>query len=629
MSTRVPGPGGPGHALRTFTADRSVTQHRLRPGTLRRVAALARPHRRDMSVFLMVVAVSAALTALTPLLIRRLLDEGVTAGRRDVVLGSATLLALAAVGAAALAVLSRRLSARIGERLVMDLRTRVFDHVQSMPVSFFTRSRTGTLVQRLSGDVLGAQQAFTQTLSTVVSNVLTVVLVLLAMASMSWQLTVGAVLLVPLFVLPARRVGQRLAGLTAQTYTLNAEMTQTMTERFSVAGALHVTLMADPAEESRAFADRAASVRDVGIERARWASLLRISLTLLASVAVAAVYGFGGLMALSGTLTVGVLVALAAYLTQLYGPITALSNVQVDVMGALVSFERVFEVLDLVPAITDGPGARPLPRPAGAVPPAVELDHVGFTYPSGEGQTLDAADPPEEGDGARPTLDDVTLRLAPGEKVALVGASGAGKTTLWQLIARLYDVDAGSVRIAGQDVRSTTRASLRETVGVVTQDAHLFHDTVRANLLLSRPGATEAELIEALDRAQVLDVVRRLPRGLDTVVGDRGYRLSGGERQRLAIARLLLTDPGVVILDEATAHLDATSERAVLRALDEAVHGRTSLVIAHRLSTVRSADRVVVLDRGRVVQEGTHADLLAIEGPYATLYTAQLASAAA
>ncbi|MEN1975386.1 ABC transporter ATP-binding protein [Cellulomonas sp. P4] len=613
---------------RSFRLDPSVARRRVTRDVLRRILTFARPYRRLITVFLVLIAFDAAVGAATPLLYQRIIDDGIAQGRTGVVLALAGVVALLALVSAGLALASRWLSARIGEGLIVDLRTQVFDHVQRMPLAFFSRTQTGALVQRLNGDVLGAQQAFTSTLSNVVSNVLTVVLVIAAMLSLSWQITLVSLVLLPVFVLPVRAMGRRLAAVTQEAYGLNADMGQTMTERFNVAGAQLVKLYGRADDETAVFAGRASRVRDIGITSAMYSAVFRIGLTLVAAVAVAIVYGLGGVLAIQGSLTVGVVVALTSYLTRLYGPITALSNVQVDVMTTLVSFERVLEVLDLRPSVDDAPDARPLPDDLPRTA-SIELDRVTFRYPSAAEVSLASLESVARLQTEVPgtTLHDVSFRVPHGHVVALVGPSGAGKSTISQLVARLYDVTAGAVRVAGQDVRELTQASLRDAVGIVTQDAHLFHDTIRANLLYARPGAGDAELEQALRRAQIWDLVSRLPDGVDTVVGDRGYRLSGGERQRLAIARLLLKAPPVVILDEATAHLDSESEAAVQRALAEALEGRTALVIAHRLSTIREADAIVVLDEGRVVEQGTHAELLAAGGLYAELYETQYAPA--
>ncbi len=625
--------------LRSYSRDPEIATHRLVPGTWRRVLGYARPYRGAIAGFLVLTVLGAVLVILTPLLLRRIVDDGVTPGNRSVVVRISLAVAALAVVDAVLGLVSRWLSARIGEGLIFDLRTQVYGHVLRQPIAFFTRAQTGALVSRLNSDVIGAQQAFTSTLSAVVSNVVSLVLVTAAMLYLSWQITVGALALLPLFLLPARRVGARLQRLTRESMQLNAELGSRMTERFNVAGALLVKLFGRPPVEDLEYADRAGRVRDIGVRIAMSNRVFFTGLTLVAALATALVYGVGGLATIRGQMTVGTLLALAALLARLYGPLTALSTVRVDVMTAMVSFERVFEVLDLQPLVRDHDDATELPRG----PMSVELDRVSFHYPSAEEISLASleqiavADRPESwpaqgtpasgdlGPGRPLVLDRVDLRVEPGQLVALVGPSGAGKTTITTLVARLYDATSGAVRLGGTDVRRLTQSSLHEAVGVVTQEAHLFHDSVRANLRYARPGATEADMVAALRAAQVWSVVERLPEGLDTVVGDRGHRLSGGEKQRIALARLLLKAPDVLILDEATAHLDSESEVAVQRALDTALRGRTALVIAHRLSTVRAADLIVVLDGGRVVERGRHEELLARRGLYADLYTTQFA----
>ncbi|WP_248257708.1 ABC transporter ATP-binding protein [Georgenia sp. EYE_87] len=652
------GMGGPGGYGRTLRQDSSVKDHHLTPGTTRRVLGYARPYRYQIFWFLLLVVAGALLVVATPLLLQRIIDDGVAEGDRRLVVVLASLVALVAVGEAVLTLVQRWFSTRIGEGLIYDLRTDVFSHVQLQSIAFFTRSQTGSLVTRLNSDVIGAQRAFTSTLSGVVSNVISVVVVLATMLALSWQITVLALLVVPFLLLPARRVGRRLAGLNRRGMELNAELGNRMTERFNVGGALLVKLFGTPAREDAEFAEKAAAVRDIGIRTAMSNRVFFAALGAMASLATALVYGVGGVLAIDGTVTVGTLVAFAGLLGRLYGPVTGLSNVQVDVMSALVSFERVFEVLDLRPLITDAPDAVDLPDG----PLSVELEDVRFSYPRPErvslasleglppaeaGEPAAHADGRAQGDGQvaadgrdrasdgqpapalrRPdeeVLRGISLRVAPGSMLALVGPSGAGKTTLSTMVARLYDPTSGTVRVGGLDLRGVRQASLHAAVGVVTQDAHLFHDTVRANLLYARPDATDDELFAALRAAYVEPLVRRLPDGLETVVGDRGHRLSGGEKQRVAIARLLLRSPRVVVLDEATAHLDSESEAAVQLALDTAMEGRTSIVIAHRLSTVRKADSIAVVDGGRVVEQGTHAELLASHGLYAELYETQFA----
>ena len=533
----------------------------------------------------------------------------------------------------------RWFSARIGEGLIYDLRTQVFDHVQRQPIAFFTRAQTGSLVSRLDGDVVGAQQAITSTLSGVISNLLSLILILVALFYLSWLVTVIALVLIPLFILPARLVGRRMQRLTRESMQLNAEMGSTMTERFNVAGAMLVKLFGRPRDESAAFSSRAAKVRDIGVVTAMYGQVLFVSLTLLASLVTALVYGLGGVLVIRGTFQIGTLVALTYLLGRVYGPITSLSSVQINVMTALVSFDRVFEVLDLKPLIAEKPDAVRLPRTAdangqGALAPEIEFADVSFRYPSASEVSLASLESialpaPERRDAGAGVLHEVSFRAPSGQLTALVGPSGAGKTTITALAARLYDPNEGTVRIGGHDLRDVTQESLHDAVGVVTQDAHLFHDTIRANLTYARPAATELELIEACEAAQIWDLISGMPDGLDTVVGDRGYRLSGGEKQRVAVARLLLKAPSVVVLDEATAHLDSESEVAVQRALKTALAGRTSLVIAHRLSTIREADQILVVDAGRITERGTHEELLAAGGLYADLYHTQFAGQAA
>jgi ATP-binding cassette subfamily B protein len=618
-------PGG-WHMMRSLTRDSSVAQRKLASGTPRRVMGYARPYKSQIGVVLAMVVLDSALVVATPLLLGEIVDKGVIPKHADVVIHLSLIIAALAILDGVLTLGQRWYSSRIGEGLIFDLRTQVFNHVLKQPIAFFTRTQTGALVSRLNNDVIGAQQAFTSTLSGVVSNVVSLLFIVTAMAAKSWQLTLAALVLLPFFLIPARVMGGRLAGLSYDAMGLNAELGTRMTERFNVAGALLVKLFGKPRIEDEQYSERAGRVRDIGVKIALYRTVLLIALTLVASLATALIYGAGGVMAVNGTLTVGTLLALAALLGRLYGPLTALSNVRVDVMTALVSFERVFEVLDLKPLIQEA--AHPVVLPQHPV--SVEFDGVGFRYPSADEVSLTSLEMVASGDrrGGGDVLHDVTFSIQPGELVALVGPSGAGKTTITALVARLYDPTVGQVLLGGTDLREATLESLHDVVGVVTQDAHLFHDTIRTNLAYAKPTATQEEMISVLKSAQVWDLVSSLPEGLDTVVGDRGHRLSGGEKQRLAIARLLLKGPGLVVLDEATAHLDSESELAVQRALDTALAGRTALVIAHRLSTVRGADQILVVDDGRIVERGKHHELLARGGLYADLYNTQFAEQA-
>jgi ATP-binding cassette, subfamily B, bacterial len=621
---------------RGFRMDPSVTKQKLRPGTIRRIARYARPYRWLLAAFLLGTGLDALITVVNPLLLREVIDHGIIAKNERVIVVVAVAVAAVAIFDVFLGFANRWFSARIGESLIYDLRTQVFSHVQRQPIAFFTRAQTGSLVSRLNSDVIGAQQAITSTLSSIVSNALVLILVLIAMISLSWLVTLITLVMIPAFIIPARLVARRLQRLTRESMQLDAAMGSTMTERFNVAGAMLVKLFGKPEEETRVFAGRAARVRDIGVVTAMYGGTLFIALTLLASMATAVVYGVGGTLVIHHAFQLGTLVALTALLARLYGPITSLSNVQVDVMTALVSFDRVFEVLDLKPLIQEKPGAVPLRTSAPAADgqpgsaPAVDFRHVSFHYPAASEVSLASLESialpaPERAGSAQPVLRGVTFQAPPGQLTALVGPSGAGKTTITHLVSRLYDPDQGEVLIGGQDLRDVTLESLHDAVGVVTQDAHMFHDTIRANLSYARPEATEADLVAACQAAQIWELISTLPDGLDTVVGDRGYRLSGGEKQRLAIARLLLKAPSVVVLDEATAHLDSESEAAVQAALKTALTGRTSLVIAHRLSTIREADQILVIDDGQVREHGTHEALLAAGGLYAELYHTQFA----
>jgi ATP-binding cassette subfamily B protein len=613
--------------LRSIQNSERVSQHQINRGTTRRVVAFARPYRNDIAVFLVAVVLAAGIGVATPVLaghvVNAITGGGSTAA--STVIRLALLIAGLAVIDAFLSLAQRWYSARIGEGIILDLRTRVYDHVQRMPLQFFTRTQTGALVSRLNNDVVGAQRAFTSTLSGVVSNVIQLVLTAAVMFTLSWQITALSLMLLPLFIIPARRVGKKLADITRESYNLDAKMNATMTERFNVSGALLVKLFGRPDAEAARFGERAVRVRDIGIQQAMFSRTFFVAMLLVASLAQALTYGLGGWLAVTGSVTAGTVVTLALLLTRLYGPLTALSNVRVDVMSALVSFDRVFEVLDLRPGIVERPDAVAIPAGAGRL----EFRDVHFRYPSAAEVSLATLEDVATLDRTEtaPVLRGVDFTVEPGQMVALVGPSGAGKSTTSMLVSRVYDVTTGAVLVGGVDVRDATLDSLRDTIGVVTQDSHLFHETIAENMRYAMPGATEEDMWEALRGAQVEDLVKSLPDGLDTVVGERGYRFSGGEKQRIAIARLLLKHPSIVILDEATAHLDSESEAAVQRALSAALAGRTALVIAHRLSTVRDADLILVIDRGRIVERGTHDELVAAAGLYAELYRTQFATA--
>ncbi len=611
----------PGVMMRSMRTDPSVVEQKLTRETVRRIAGFAVPHKRLIFGFLVFVIADASLVVANPLLVKKLLDEGVIGKDLGLVVWLAAAMALVSVLDAALGVCSGYLSSRIGESLIFDLRTRVFAHVQRMSLAFFTRTQTGALVSRLNNDVIGAQRAFTSTLSSTVSNSISVVVVGITMLALSWQVTVACLALFPLLLLASRWVGKRISGLTRRQMDGNADLGNMMTERFNVAGALLLKLFGRRDEEDAKYAVKAGVVRDLGVKISLISRVFVATMMLVPALATALVYGIGGALAISGSLSPGTLIALATLLLRLLGPMQGLSNVRVDVMTALVSFDRVFEVLDLPSTVAERPDAVALAPGASKV----EFAQVQFTYPRADEvslaslETVARVEKRESGQ----VLHDVSFTAEPGQMVALVGPSGAGKTTITHLVARLYDVSGGEVRVGGHDVRDVTLQSLEDAVGYVTQDAHMFHDTIRENLLYAAPGVSDDQIWAALESARIATLVRSMPDELDTVVGDRGYRLSGGERQRLAIARLLLKAPGIVVLDEATAHLDSESEYAVQRALDEALEGRTSLVIAHRLSTVRNADQILVVEDGRIVQRGTHEELLVEGGTYAQLYRTQ------
>jgi len=615
------GGGGGRMGLRSMRQNRDILEHQIKKGTLPRMLTYARQYRALLIVFLIAVILDAVVSSVTPLLFAAIIDIGIKHKHEGLVIGLALLGAGLALFDALLSLFERRTSAVIGEGLIYELRAKVFTHIQEMPIAFFSRTQTGALISRLNNDVIGAQQAFTDLFSNVVGNVILVTIVIGTMLVLSWQITLVALLLLPVFLIPARRVGRKLGTLFQRGMELNAEMNMVMTERFNVSGAMLVKLFGRPADEREFFENRAGQVRDIGIHQAMYQRFFFIALSLTASLATAFAYGFGGIEVIHGTIALGTLVALTLYLTRLYGPLTQLSNLNIDYMSAMVSFERLFEVLDLEPMIKESPDAVVMPDG----PAELIFDHVDFSYPGAEEVSLASLEAVARLDDTPRTdvLHDVSFRVEPGTMTALVGHSGAGKTTISMLVSRLYDVDSGAVTINGVDVRNATTASLNAMVGVVTQDPHLFHDTLRANLIFARPAATLGEIEAALRAAQIWELVRSLPLGLETVVGERGYRLSGGEKQRVALARLLLKAPRLVVLDEATAHLDNESESAVQRALDQTMSSRTSLVIAHRLSTIRNADQILVVENGTIVQRGSHAELLAEGGVYRVLYETQ------
>jgi ATP-binding cassette subfamily B protein len=610
---------GAGQALRQ---DASILKESIKPGTTGRVMRFAGAYGGGLTLFGVVVVLAAMVGNINPLLYRDLINHGVLGHDAGLVVRLAALAAAIMVADAGLGLFQAYLAARIGKDILLRLRTDLFNHIQRMPLAFFMRAQTGALVSRLNGDVSGAQSAFTDVLSSVLGNLISVVMVAGFMFVLSWKITLAALVMLPLFLLPARRMGQALQKMARESYDLNAAVNAVMTERFGVAGALLAKLFGRPADEAALFDAKARAVGDLSVRRSVYGRIFFTALSLMAGFAVALTFGWGGVLAVNNELDVGTLVALTSYLTRLYGPITGLSNIQITVMTALVSFDRVFEIMDLKPAIAEKPQARPIP----AGPAEIRFDHVSFRYPMPAEvslASLEAVARPAAGRAERIVLQDIDFTVAPGTLTALVGPSGAGKTTITQLLARLYDVQAGAIAINGVDLRDATLASIAARIGMVTQDSHLFHDTIRANLLYARPEAGEAELWEALKAAQIASLVRGLAEGLDTLVGERGYRFSGGEKQRLAIARLLLKAPDIAVLDEATAHLDSESEAAIQEAFARARAGRTAIVIAHRLSTIRDADQILVLDRGRIVQRGSHEQLLAAGGLYADLYRRQ------
>ncbi len=606
---------------RSMTADPSVKEQKLKPGTVKRIFSFARPYRTNIFIYLATVVVDAGLIVATPLLLKRLIDEGVIPKDPSVVTSLAILVGILAIADAAINMLGRYFSSRIGEGLIYDLRSLVFAHVQKQSIAFFTRTQTGALISRINSDVIGAQQAFTATLSGVVSNVVSLVLVTITMLILSWQITIFSLLLLPVFLIPTKWVGRRLQSLTRESFGVNAEMSSTMTERFNVSGAMLVALYGEPDREREYFRSRARRVADIGIKMAMLNRLFFIALTSVAAIATAFAYGIGGHLAIEGGVTVGTLLAITALLARLYGPLTALSNVRIDVMTSLVSFERVFEVLDLEPMVKDRENAVVLKT----TEPRIEFKNVNFSYPRAEEISLASLESAAKAETVQSgqVLRDLSFVAAPGTMTALVGPSGAGKTTISALLPRLYDVTEGSISIDGHDIRDLTLESLRDSIGVVMQDAHLFHETIADNLRYAKQDATEEEMMQACKSAQIWKLIESLPNGLETMVGERGHRLSGGEKQRLAIARLLLKSPAVVILDEATAHLDSENEQLVHAALQTALKGRTSIVIAHRLSTVRDADQILVLEKGAIVERGTHEELVAKGGLYSELYNRQ------
>lgn len=610
---------------RSLTRDGSVKKRGIKTGTINRVLGYAAPLKLDITLLIVVVVIDAFLVVAQPLLFKRIIDEGISAGNRNVVITTAILVGILAIISAGLSIVGRLYSSRIGEGLILTLRTQVFNHVQAQPIAFFTRTQTGSLISRVNGDVIGAQQAFTSTLSGIISNGISLIIVLSTMLILSWQITLTSLILLPVFLIPAKSMGKRVQALSREQMNLNAAMSQTMTERFNVSGALLVKLFGDPKNEGNTFYKKAARVKDIGVRIAMTNTIFFVALTTVATIATAIVYGFGGSLVVSGVLTLGTLLALTALLARLYGPLTALSNVRVDIMTALVSFERVFEVLDLEPLVKDSINPKNLP----SGPLDIEFNNVSFSYPTRADvglETLElATDGKIENDTNNLVLNDVSFKVKSGTMLALVGPSGSGKTTISQLIARLYDPTSGKVTIGNVDIKEVSRDEIRKNIGVVTQDSHLFHDSIKNNLIYAKEDATESEIWSALESAQISDFVNSLPDKLDTIVGDRGYRLSGGEKQRIAIARVFLKQPRIVILDEATAHLDNENEAAVQVALATVLQNRTSVVIAHRLSTIINAEQIAVIKEGQLIAIGSHSELLKDNGVYSDLYNQQFA----